>query len=420
MRERSPGKAVAAVRAVAVTALALAKSAGTGGAAAQEPAAERPRVRDIGLVVGYLPPGERNAITDVPGVTVGQVTLIEGDSIRTGVTAIRTHPGDVFARKVPAAIHVANGFGKLMGISQVEELGTIETPIVLTNTLAVGRAADGLVRWTLEHTASEGVRSVNPIVGETNDAYLNAIRTPRVGPAEVAAAIDAASAGPVDEGSVGAGTGTSALGFKGGIGTASRRVRVGEATYTLGVLVQSNFGGALEIRGLQVGRLLGRTGFLDRWTPAAADAEAGSGAGAWRPELEPDAAGGSIMIVVATDAPVDAHGLGRIAYRAPYGIARTGGFSSHGSGDYVIAFSTAEGLRVPYDSESPTATAETLRGDALNPLFLAVVEATEEAILNSLFRATTVTGVDGHTVEALPVDQVRDRLAAAGILGYGE
>ena len=421
MRERSPGKAAAAVSAVAVTALALAMSAGTaGGAAAQEPAAERPRVRDIGLLVGYLPPGDRNAITDVPGVTVGQVTLIEGDSIRTGVTAIRPHPGDVFARKVPAAIHVANGFGKLMGISQVEELGTIETPIVLTNTLAVGRAADGLVRWTLEHTASEGVRSVNPIVGETNDAYLNAIRTPRVGPAEVAAAIDAASAGPVDEGSVGAGTGTSALGFKGGIGTASRRVRVGEATYTLGVLVQSNFGGALEIRGLQVGRLLGRTGFLDRWTPAAPDAEAGSGAGAWRPVLEPDAAGGSIMIVVATDAPVDAHGLGRIAYRAPYGIARTGGFSSHGSGDYVIAFSTAEGVRVPYDSESPTATAETLRGDALNPLFLAVVEATEEAILNSLFRATTVTGVDGHTVEALPVDQVRDRLAAAGILGYGE
>ena len=413
MRERSPGKAAAAVRAVAVTALALAMSAGTaGGAAVQEPAAERPRVRDIGLVVGYLPPGDRNAITDVPGVTVGQVTLIEGDSIRTGVTAIRPHPGDVFARKVPAAIHVANGFGKLMGISQVEELGTIETPIVLTNTLAVGRAADGLVRWTLEHTASEGVRSVNPIVGETNDAYLNAIRTPRVGPAEVAAAIDAASAGPVDEGSVGAGTGTSALGFKGGIGTASRRVRVGEATYTLGVLVQSNFGGALEIRGLQVGRLLGRTGFLERWTPAAGQA--------WRPELDPDAAGGSIMIVVATDAPVDAHGLGRIAYRAPDGIARAGGFSSHGSGDYVIAFSTAEGLRVPYDSESPTATAETLRGDALNPLFLAVVEATEEAILNSLFRATTVTGVDGHTVEALPVDQVRDRLAAAGILGYGE
>jgi D-aminopeptidase len=420
MREGSPGKGAAAV---AVAALAVAMSAGTPGradaqepAGAQERAAERPRVRDIGLVIGYLPPGAENAITDVPGVTVGQVTLIEGDSIRTGVTAIRPHPGDVFAEKVPAAIHVANGFGKLTGISQVKELGTIETPIVLTNTLAVGRAADGLVRWTLEHTASEGVRSVNPVVGETNDAFLNAIRTPRVGPAEVAAAIDAASAGPVEEGSVGAGTGTSALGFKGGIGTASRRVRVGDATYTLGVLVQSNFGGALEIHGLQVGRLLGRTEYLDRWAPAEGTAEAG----AWRPELDPDAAGGSIMIVVATDAPIDAHGLGRIAYRAPYGIARTGGFSFHGSGDYVIAFSTAEGLRVPYASETPTMTAETLRGDALNPLFLAVIEATEEAILNSLFRATTITGVDGHTIEALPVEDVRDRLAAAGILGYGE
>ncbi len=404
--------------AVAVTALAVAMSAGTvGGAIAQEPAgaAERPRARDIGLVVGYLPPGSLNAITDVPGVAVGQVTMIEGDSIRTGVTAIRPHPGDVFAQKVPAAIHVANGFGKLTGISQVEELGTIETPIVLTNTLAVGRAADGLVRWTLEHTASEGVRSVNPVVGETNDAGLNAIRTPRVGPAEVAAAIDAASGGPVAEGAVGAGTGTSALGFKGGIGTASRRVRIGDATYTLGVLVQSNFGGALEIRGVQVGHRLGRARFLDRCSPAG-EAEAS----AWRPELDPDAAGGSIMIVVATDAPVDAHGLDRIAYRAPYGIARTGGFSSHGSGDYVIAFSTAEGLRVPYESESPTATAETLRGDALNPLFLAVVEATEEAILNSLFRATTITGVDGNTVEALPVDEVRELLGVAGVLEEGE
>jgi len=358
-------------------------------------AQERPRARDLGIVVGYLQPGPLDAITDVPGVLVGHVTIVEGDSIRTGVTAIRPHAGDVFADKVPAAIHVANGFGKLTGISQVEELGTIETPIVLTNTLAVGRAADGLVRWTLDHTASEGVRSVNPVVGETNDSYLNAITTPRVGAAEVRAAIDAASAGPVEEGSVGAGTGTTALGFKGGIGTASRRVRIGDATYTLGVLVQSNFGGALEIRGVPVGRELGRAGFIERWTPPAENAPTG----AWRPELDPDAAGGSIMIVVATDAPVDAHGLGRIAYRAPYGIARTGGYSSHGSGDYVIAFSTA-------------ATVEILRGDALNPLFLAVVEATEEAILNSLLRATTVTGWQGHTVEALPIEAVRELLEA--------
>ena len=392
--------------------MAVAVLAGEG--LAQEPGPEeRPRARDLGIRIGYLQPGPLDAITDVPGVLVGQVTLLEGDSIRTGVTAIRPHPGDVFADKVPAAIHVANGFGKLTGISQVEELGTIETPIVLTNTLAVGRAADGLVRWTLEHTASEGVRSVNPVVGETNDAGLNAITTPRVGPAEVAAAIDAAREGPVEEGSVGAGTGTSALGFKGGIGTASRRVRIGDATYTLGVLVQSNFGGALEIRGVQVGRGLGRAGFIERWTPADEGAVEGA---AWLPELDPDAAGGSIMIVVATDAPVDAHGLGRIAYRAPYGIARTGGYSSHGSGDYVIAFSTAPGLRVPYAAQSPTTTIEILRGDALNPLFLAVVEATEEAILNSLFRATSVTGWQGRTAEALPIEATRELLRDADVI----
>lgn len=371
-------------------------------------AQERPRARDLGIEVGYLQPGPLDAITDVPGVLVGHVTLVEGDSIRTGVTAIRPHPGDVFSDKVPAAIHVANGFGKLTGISQVAELGTIETPIVLTNTLAVGRAADAVARWTLEHTTSEGVRSVNPVVGETNDAYLNAIRTPRVGLAEVQAAIDGATGGPVAEGSVGAGTGTSAFEFKGGIGTASRQVRIGDATYTLGVLVQSNFGGVLEIRGVPIGRELGGAGFIERWTPPAE--------GAWRPELDPDAAGGSIMMVVATDAPVDAHALRRIAYRAPYGMARTGGFSSHGSGDYVIAFSTAEGLRVPHQSESRTLTTEILRGDALNPLFLAVVEATEEAILNSMFRATTVTGVDNNRAEALPIDVVRERLIGAGVI----
>ena len=385
-------------------------------------AQERPRARDLGIEVGYLQPGPLDAITDVPGVLVGHVTLVEGDSIRTGVTAIRPHPGDVFSDKVPAAIHVANGFGKLTGISQVAELGTIETPIVLTNTLAVGRAADAVVRWTLEHTASEGVRSVNPVVGETNDAYLNAITTPRVGLAEVQAAIDSAAAGPVAEGSVGAGTGTSALDFKSGIGTASRRIRIGDATYTLGVLVQSNFGGALEIRGVQVGRALGRAGFIERWTPpaeATGAAESAAQEVAWRPDLDPDAAGGSIMIVVATDAPVDAHALRRIAYRAPYGIARTGGYSSHGSGDYVIAFSTAEGIRVAYDSDVPTMTTEILRGDALNPLFLAVVEATEEAILNSLFRATTVTGWQGHTFDALPIDDVRELLTAAGVIEAG-
>lgn len=368
----------------------------------------RPRVREFGVRVGYLPPGRFNAITDVEGVVVGQVTLVEGDSIRTGVTAILPHPGDVFSDKVPAAIHVMNGFGKLAGSTQVEELGNIETPIVLTNTLAVGRAVDGVVRWTLSHTEAEGVRSVNAVVGETNDSGLNAITAPRVGPDEVERALAAARGGPVDEGSVGAGTGTSALGFKGGIGTASRRVRIGGGDFTLGVLVQSNFGGALEIQGVPVGRELGVASFLDRWMPAdggAAGRDPGAAA-AFAPAEEPDARGGSIMIVVATDAPVDADALGRIARRAPYAIGRVGGFSSHGSGDYVIAFSTAPGLRVPYAGGGPYLERETLRGDALNPLFLAVIEATEEAILNSLFRATTVSSRLG-SAEALPLDRVR-------------
>ena len=378
---------------LALGATLIAAALGGKAARAQEPrdGGERPRARDLGIVIGYLPTGPLNAITDVPGVLVGHTTLVEGGAIRTGVTAIRPHAGDVFAEKVPAAIHIANGFGKLTGISQVQELGNIETPIVLTNTLAVGRAADALVRWTLDTTAIEGVLSVNPVVGETNDGYLNAITTPRVGADEVRAAIDGAAGGPVAEGSVGAGSGTSALGFKGGIGTASRRVRIGDATYTLGVLVQSNFGGSLEIRGVQVGRALGDTGYVDWW-------------------------GNSVMIVVATDAPVDARSLERIAYRAPYGIARVGGFSSHGSGDYVIAFSTAEGLRVPHRAETSTTTIEILRGGELNPLFLAVVEATEEAILNSLFKATSVTGVEGHMSEALPIEETLALLRAAGVV----
>jgi len=379
------------------------------------------RARELGLAIGHLPTGPLNAITDVAGVLVGQVTLVEGDSIRTGVTALRPHPGDVFSAKVPAAIHVANGFGKLAGVTQVEELGTIETPIVLTNTLAVGRAVDGVVRWTLAHTEARDVRSVNAVVGETNDGFLNAIAVPRVGAAEVEAAVDAARPGPVEEGSVGAGTGTRALGFKGGIGTASRRVRIGGRDYTLGVMVQSNFGGALEIGGVQVGRALGAAGFLDPWMPrseSSAPGEARATGSAGAPVLaaeEPDARGGSIMIVVATDAPADADALGRIARRAPYAIGRVGGFSSHGSGDYVIAFSTAPGLRVPYEGGGPTASGEVLRGESLNPLFLAVIEATEEAILNSLLRATTVTGWKG-TAEALPLDRVRALLTEAGRL----
>lgn len=371
-------------------------------------AQERPRARELGIVVGYLPPGTNNAITDVPGVLVGHATVIEGDSIRTGVTAIRPHAGDVFASKVPAAIHVANGFGKLMGVTQVEELGTIETPILLTNTLAVGRVADALVRWTLDHTKEVEVLSVNPVVGETNDGFLNAITVPRVGAAEVDAALTAARAGAVAEGAVGAGTGTRALGFKGGIGTASRRVRIGGRDFTLGVLVQSNFGGALEIQGFPVGRALGVAGFLDPWMP-------GAGTDPVPPVEEPDARGGSIMIVVATDAPVDSEALARIARRAPYAIGRVGGYSSHGSGDYVVAFSTAAELRVPYASPPAALTREVLLGESLNPLFLAVIEATEEAILNSLFRATTMIGVRG-TAPALPLDRVRALLQEGGRL----
>ncbi len=271
--------------------------------------ATRVRVRQLGVEVGVLPPGPLNAITDVEGVLVGHATVVEGDSIRTGVTAIRPHSGNVFLEKVPAAIHVANGFGKLTGVTQVDELGTLETPVVLTNTLAVGRVADALIRWTLDTTDDPAVRSVNPVVGETNDGFLNAIRVPRIGSAEVESALVAARAGPVAEGSVGAGTGTRALGFKGGIGTASRQVRIGDAVYTLGTLVQSNFGGALEIKGVPVGQRLGAADFIQRWLPTdtrTIGRDSSSDPLAYRLMDEPDADGGSIVIVIATDAPVEA------------------------------------------------------------------------------------------------------------------
>ncbi len=385
-------------------------------ATAQEDAS-RVRARQLGVEVGVLPPGPLNAITDVPGVLVGHATVVEGDSIRTGVTAIRPHPGNVFLEKVPAAIHVANGFGKLTGVTQVDELGTLETPVVLTNTLAVGRAADALVEWTLEATDDPAVRSVNPVVAETNDGFLNAIRVPRIGLAEVESALTVARDGPVDEGSVGAGTGTRALGFKGGIGTASRRVRIGDDVYTLGALVQSNFGGALEIKGVPVGQRLGAADFIRRWVPSDSETmgrERSHDPVVYRPTDEPDADGGSIVIVIATDAPVGADALVRIARRAPYAIGRVGGFSSHGSGDYVIAFSTHLGLRIAHDSNGTTTTRTSLRAETLSPLFLAAIEATEEAILNSLFQATTVTGHRG-TAPALPLDRVREVLEEAGV-----
>jgi D-aminopeptidase len=337
---------------------------------------ERPRARDLGLTPGRLEPGPLNAITDVAGVRVGHFTLIGGDHIRTGVTAVVPHPGNLFQEQVPAAMVVGNGFGKLIGFTQVEELGRIETPILLTNTLAVWDAAAALVDHMLGLTGNEKVRSINPVVGETNDGRLNDIRGRHLRKEHFLQALRLARSGPVEEGSVGAGTGTVAFGFKGGIGTSSRRVR----DFMLGVLVQSNFGGHLTLDGVPVWRELARTS-----------------------EASPD---GSCMIVVATDAPLDARQLRRLARRALAGMARTGASFSHGSGDYVIAFSTAEGLRARSGDGRDVRQQPVLEEGRLSLLFEAVADATEEAILNSLLRATTVVGRGGREVRALPVGKV--------------
>lgn len=348
---------------------------------------DRPRAREFGLVVGVLPPGPLNAITDVAGVKVGQVTLIEGKDIRTGVTAILPHGGNIFQDKVPAGISVANGYGKLTGVTQVEELGTLETPIILTNTLSVPTAADALIDWTLGRPGNEKVASVNPVVGETNDGWLNDIRGRHVMKAHILEAIRAASGGPVAEGAIGAGTGTTCFDYKGGIGTSSRRLPESRGGFTVGVLVQTNFGGVLTIRGVPFDKK---------------DAGGGAAAAAGNPSGD-----GSCMIVVATDAPLDARNLKRLAKRALLGIARTGGYFSNGSGDYAIAFSTAEGVRLPHRAAGPTQTVTLLRDDALSPLFQAAAEATEEAILNSLFKAVRIEGKDGHVTEPLPLERVR-------------
>jgi D-aminopeptidase len=354
------------------------------------PSGERPRAREFGLVVGVLPPGPLDAITDVAGVKVGQVTLIEGKDVRTGVTVILPHAGNIFQDKVPAGISVGNGFGKLTGVTQVSELGTLETPIVLTNTLSVPTAADAVIDWTLGLPGNERVASVNPVVGETNDGWLNDIRGRHVTKAHVLEAIRTASDGPVAEGAVGAGTGTTCFDYKGGIGTASRRLPENGGGYTVGVLAQTNFGGILTIRGLPFDRK-----------------EAGIGS----PSPAPNPSGdGSCMIVVATDAPLDARNLERLARRALLGIARTGGYFSNGSGDYAVAFSTAESVRVPYRSAKPTQTVVQLRDEAVSPLFQAAAEAAEEAILDSLFKALRTEGKDGHVAEALPLERVRELL----------
>lgn len=355
---------------------------------------DRPRARDLGLRPGVYEAGPHNAITDVDGVRVGHVTIVEGDAIRTGVTAILPHGGNLFRDKVVGAVFVGNAFGKLAGALQVRELGTIETPIVLTNTLNVAAGIAGVVDWTLAQPGNDDVRSVNAVVGETNDGGLNDIRARRVSSGDVRAAIEAATSGPVAEGSVGAGTGTRAFGWKGGIGTSSRRFPSARGGYTVGVLVQSNYGGELTMGGAPVGRALAAAGAASRGPSRSAMAEADGD--------------GSCMIVVATDAPLDARDLERLAARALFGLGRTGASYSNGSGDFAIAFTTSRGMPVP-DGTSGLVSRSVLSTEAVSPLFQAALEATEEAVYNSLLRATTITSRIG-TAEAIPVERVREIL----------
>ncbi len=367
--------------------------------AAQSPGAERPRARDAGVIVGVFPVGPQNAITDVTGVRVGHAT-VRGDGVNTGVTAILPHGGNAYLERVPAAMFVGNGFGKLIGLSQVRELGEMETPILLTCTLCGWRAADAMVAWLLELPGMESVRSINPVVGETNDGGLSDIRARPITPADVERALTSAMDGAVEEGAVGAGAGTTAFGWKGGIGTSSRVLPAQAGGYTVGVLVQSNFGGVLTINGAPVGRELGRFSF---------QREAG--------DDDPDSPDGSIMMVVATDAPLDARNLERLAVRALVGLGRTGASMSNGSGDYVIAFSTATEVRRRV-ADGRVRSIQDLGNDAMSALFQAVAESTEEAIYNSLFRAADTTGPRGNTVEALPLDRTLEILRRYNALGW--
>jgi len=362
--------------------------------------AERPRARDVGLVVGVFPTGARNAITDVKGVRVDHSTIIRGDDIRTGVTAFIPAPGNMYTHPVPAWIHVGNGYGKLIGETQVREFGEIETPILLTCTLCVWSAANALKEWVYLQPGM-GEHTVNPVVGETNDSTVNNMWADPVQRAEVFAALDAASDGPVAEGSVGAGTGTQAFGWKGGIGTSSRVLPESLGGYTIGVLVQTNYGGILTINGAPVGRELGNYAYREQLEAGASDQ-----------------ADGSIMMVVATDAPLTARNLDRLGMRAMMGLARTGSYASNGSGDYVIAFSTHPSLRRPRSSDTPVA-GEVLVNESMSPLFAATAEATEEAIYNAIFKATTVTSSRGE-LKAIPVEDLKRVLKKYGVLGWDE
>src|SRR5438309_198323 len=360
----------------------------------------RPRSSDLGLKVGILPTGPLDAITDLAGVEVGHTTVIRGDDVRTGVTAIVPHPGNLYREKVPGAVFVGNGFGKLAGFTQVEEMGDIETPILLTSTTSVPRVADALISYMLALPGNEDVLSINPVVGETNDGYLSDIRGRHITPEDVFGAIKNAKSGPVEEGAVGAGTGTVVFGFKGGIGTSSRRLPPKLGGYTVGVLVQTNFGGVLTMAGAPVGRELGRYYLREELQQEGRATDRGEG---------------SVMVVIATDAPVDARNLKRLAARAMLGLGRTGAAGSNGSGDYVIAFSTSLQMRIRSEDNGSTRKIEVLANERMSPLFLAVIEATEEAVYNSLLRATTITG-RGHTVEALPIEKITAILRKYGAI----
>jgi D-aminopeptidase len=348
-------------------------------------ASARPRAREAGIAIGILPTGPLNAITDVAGLQVGQTTLVEGNSVRTGVTAILPHGGNLYQDKVPAGFAVANGYGKFMGSTQIAELGEIEAPILLTNTLNVPEAAAATIGWTLRQPGNEEVRSVNAVVGETNDGFLNDIRARRVTREHGTAAIEAAREGPVAEGAVGAGTGTIAFGWKGGIGTSSRRLPERLGGWTVGVLVQTNYGGVLTIDGVRIGEALDRY-FL-------------------RDALQSQSGDGSVIIVIATDAPLSDRNLERLARRSFLGIGRTGSPITNGSGDYAVAFSTHDGVRRTAERRAAQASVAELPNESVSPLFQAVVEATEEAVINALFAAETMDGHQGR-IEALPVDEV--------------
>jgi len=371
----------------------------TGPALAQEQA--RVRARDLGVAPGIFAPGSFNAITDVPGVRVGQVSLMEGDTVRTGVTAILPHAGNTYRSRVPAAVHVGNGYGKFVGLSQVNELGELETPILLTCTLCVWKAADAMAEWMLAQPEMAAVRSLNVVVGETNDGGLNDIRARPVTAAAVRQALESARSGPVAEGSVGAGTGTELFGWKGGIGTSSRTLPDSLGGWTVGVLVQANYGGVLQVAGAPVGQALNQYAFQN----AVADADAGKG-------LADDRGDGSIIIVIATDAPLSDRNLGRLASRGMMGLGRTGSSASNGSGDYILAFSTNESVRRAFDA--PRHSTTELANESMSAVFQAGVDAVEEAIYNALFMATTVSG-NGTTVQAIPLDRVRQVLEAHGI-----